>query len=239
MLRLHICYWHGANATNFLIMKSNYFNLRKAIMVPAGVQLATRQNFCIPHLRLSKCYNSTALNWYQASSEWNYRISARKIRQLWFWCSQRPELRWLPRMDMGNPPVRTPFDSASPAVPHNMEHERGFCLCPCQEQYKARMHIAIPSHYDREIMIGTALNKQIHCHILSVDNKKNRDRTNWLQIVGIEVLNCLEARHVQGWTADLHCSDWHCTAMPAASCAASCAPMHATLGHARPRQAMQ
>jgi hypothetical protein len=34
---------------------------------------------------MSKCYNSTALNWYQTLSEWYNHISARKPRQLWFW----------------------------------------------------------------------------------------------------------------------------------------------------------
>jgi hypothetical protein len=49
------------------------------------VQLVIRQNFCIPHLPLLKCYNSTALHWYQTVSEWHYHISARKPRQLWLW----------------------------------------------------------------------------------------------------------------------------------------------------------
>jgi hypothetical protein len=34
---------------------------------------------------MSKCYNSTALDWYQILSEWHYHTSARKPRQLWFW----------------------------------------------------------------------------------------------------------------------------------------------------------
>jgi hypothetical protein len=49
------------------------------------VQLATRQNFCIQHLPMLKCYNSTALNWYQTLLDWHHHISARKPRQLWFW----------------------------------------------------------------------------------------------------------------------------------------------------------
>jgi hypothetical protein len=49
------------------------------------VKLAIRQNFCFLHLPMLKCYNSTAPNWYQPSSEWHYDVSARKPRQLWFW----------------------------------------------------------------------------------------------------------------------------------------------------------
>jgi hypothetical protein len=62
---------------SFLIMK-----LHKAIIVPASVQLVMRQHLCIPHLPMLKCYNSTALNWYQTLSEWHYQMSARKPRQL-------------------------------------------------------------------------------------------------------------------------------------------------------------
>jgi hypothetical protein len=64
---------------NFLIMK--LLN-HKAVIVPAQVQLAMRQNLCIPQLPMLKCYNSTAPNWYQTLPEWHYPMFARKPRQL-------------------------------------------------------------------------------------------------------------------------------------------------------------
>jgi hypothetical protein len=61
---VNICYWHAANAMNFLTVERN-----KAIFVPAQVQLAIMQSLCIPHLPMLKCSNSTAFNWYQTESE--------------------------------------------------------------------------------------------------------------------------------------------------------------------------
>jgi hypothetical protein len=43
-----------------------------------------KAEFCILHMPMLKCYNSTAPNWYQTLSEYHYYISARKPRQLWF-----------------------------------------------------------------------------------------------------------------------------------------------------------
>jgi hypothetical protein len=48
--------------------------LSNAILVPAGVQLAIRQKFCILLLQMLKCYNSTAPNWYHTLSEWHYHV---------------------------------------------------------------------------------------------------------------------------------------------------------------------
>jgi hypothetical protein len=64
MLSLHICYWHAANAMNFLTMK-----LHQAIIVPARVQLGVRQNLSILHLPMLKCYNQKASKWYQTLLE--------------------------------------------------------------------------------------------------------------------------------------------------------------------------
>jgi hypothetical protein len=50
---LHICYWHEANAMKFLIM-----DLHKEIIVPAGVQLAMRQDLCILLLQMLQ-FNSS------------------------------------------------------------------------------------------------------------------------------------------------------------------------------------
>jgi hypothetical protein len=56
-----------------------------------------------------KCYNSTAPNWYQTLSDIFQK--AKTIMDLVISFSWRPELRFLPHIDIGEPPFHEPYGS--------------------------------------------------------------------------------------------------------------------------------
>jgi hypothetical protein len=78
-----------SDCLQLLIMK-----LHKAIIVPALVQLALKQNLWILHLPVLKCYKSTAPNWDQTLSD--ICQIAKTIVVLVVCVLQQSELRWLP-----------------------------------------------------------------------------------------------------------------------------------------------
>jgi hypothetical protein len=73
---------------------------------------AAGNNFCFPHLLMLKCYNSTALNWYQTLSEWHYHTYLPESQDNcgsggMLFTATRAQMA--PRKDIGNPPFITPF----------------------------------------------------------------------------------------------------------------------------------